>query len=101
MGTSHSALQVCIEAVGNGRADFAGFPSSPLLYQPVWVRPYNLDISVTPAAVVRPQSAGDISGVVRCAAAHNVKVQPRSGGHSYGWVVLLEHGLVVVSGYPD
>ena len=84
MGTAHSALQQCIEGVGNGRNDFAGFPSSPLTYQPLWVRPYNLDISVTPAGVVRPQTAAEVSGIIKCAAAHNVKVQARSGGHSYG-----------------
>ncbi|EAQ91735.1 hypothetical protein CHGG_03670 [Chaetomium globosum CBS 148.51] len=84
MGTAHSALQQCIEGVGNGRTDFAGFPSSPVTYQSFWVRPYNLDISVNPAGVVRPQTASEVSGIIKCAAAHNVKVQARSGGHSYG-----------------
>ncbi|GAB1319837.1 Berberine bridge enzyme [Madurella fahalii] len=83
MGNSPSALQQCIETVGNGRVGFAGFPSNPL-YQVAWVKPYNLDIPVSPAAVVRPQTAEDISGVIKCAAANNVKVQTKSGGHSYG-----------------
>lgn len=86
MGNSPSALQQCIEAVGNGRAGFAGFPSSPF-YQASWVQPYNLDISITPAAVVRPQTPEDVAGVVKCAAANNVKVQAKSGGHSYGFVL--------------
>ena len=86
MGSSHSALQQCIEAVGTNRMGFAGFPSSPLAFQLTWVQPYNLDIKVTPAAVVRPRTAEEISGVIMCAAASNVKVQAKSGGHSFGSV---------------
>jgi FAD/FMN-containing dehydrogenase len=85
MGNTQSALQQCIETVGNGRMGFAAFPN-PLTYQSTWVQPYNLDIPVAPAAVVRPQTAKDISGVIKCAAANDVKVQAKSGGHSYGWV---------------
>ncbi|KAJ8120644.1 hypothetical protein ONZ43_g2700 [Nemania bipapillata] len=48
-----------------------------------WVNRYNLDLPVTPIAVTRPQTAQDVSGFVKCAAANSVKVQPRSGGHSY------------------
>ncbi|KAK3295219.1 uncharacterized protein B0H64DRAFT_321750 [Chaetomium fimeti] len=84
MGTAHSSLQKCIDGVGNNRAGFAGFPNNPLTYQPVWVHAYNLDIPITPAAVVRPQTAAEVSGVIKCASAHGVKVQARSGGHSYG-----------------
>ncbi|KAL2130750.1 hypothetical protein VTI74DRAFT_5988 [Chaetomium olivicolor] len=83
MGNSVSALQQCIQTVGNGRLGFAGFPVTPL-YQTLWVQPYNLDIKVTPAAVVRPQTAADVAGIIRCAAANNVPVQAKSGGHSYG-----------------
>jgi FAD/FMN-containing dehydrogenase len=84
--SSASSLQKCIEAVGNGRAGFAAFPDNNPSYQTAWVKRYNLEIKVTPAAVVRPQTAEDIAGVVRCAAAANVKVQAKSGGHSYGYV---------------
>jgi hypothetical protein len=80
---SVSALEKCISTVGNGRVGFAAYPSNPL-YQISWVKPYNLDISVNPAAVVRPQSAQDIAGVIQCAATNNAKVQAKSGGHSYG-----------------
>ncbi|KAK3323076.1 hypothetical protein B0H66DRAFT_532390 [Apodospora peruviana] len=82
MGNSPSALQTCIDAVGNGRSGFAAYPSNPL-YQLTWVKPYNLDVHVTPAAVVRPETAKDISGIITCAKTNNVKVQAKSGGHSY------------------
>ncbi|BBY07395.1 FAD-binding oxidoreductase [Mycobacterium noviomagense] len=37
----------------------------------------------TPAAVVVPTSAADVQKAMAFAAAHNLKVAPRSGGHSY------------------
>jgi FAD/FMN-containing dehydrogenase len=37
----------------------------------------------TPAAVVVPTSAADVGKAMTFAAAHNLKVAPRSGGHSY------------------
>jgi FAD/FMN-containing dehydrogenase len=37
----------------------------------------------TPAAVVVPTSAADVQKALAFAAAHNLKVAPRSGGHSY------------------
>ncbi|KAK3369791.1 hypothetical protein B0T24DRAFT_633286 [Lasiosphaeria ovina] len=82
MGNSPSALQQCIDTVGNGRSGFAAYPSNPF-YQISWAKPYNLDVRVTPAAVVRPQTAQDISGIIQCATVNNVKVQAKSGGHSY------------------
>lgn len=37
----------------------------------------------TPAAIVTPTSVGDVQKAMAFAASHNVKVAPRSGGHSY------------------
>jgi len=34
--------------------------------------------------VTRPQNAQDVSGFVKCAADNKVRVQAKSGGHSYG-----------------
>lgn len=48
------------------------------------VKPYNLQIPVTPAAVVRPTSSEEVAAAVRCAVASNITVQAKSGGHSYG-----------------
>lgn len=81
-GPSTSALQQCIQGVANNRANFAAFAGSPL-YQIQWVKPYNLDVPVEPAAVVRPETAQDISDIIKCANANGVKVQAKSGGHSY------------------
>ncbi|OAA59010.1 FAD-binding, type 2 [Niveomyces insectorum RCEF 264] len=86
MGHAHSnpsaALQTCLDAVCSRGAACVAYPSDPL-FQLDWVRPYNLAVNVTPAAVVRPADAAQVAAVVRCAAANNVSVQARSGGHSY------------------
>jgi len=82
MGQSPSALESCLNGVANGRPSFVGYPSNPF-YQIQWVKPYNLDVSVTPAAVVRPQTAQDISAILQCATQNGKKVQAKSGGHSY------------------
>ena len=37
----------------------------------------------TPVAIVTPTSVGDVQKAMAFAAAHNLKVAPRSGGHSY------------------
>lgn len=44
----------------------------------------NLNIPVVPAAITYPNTADEISNIVRCAADYGFKVQPKSGGHSYG-----------------
>ncbi|KAG0262857.1 hypothetical protein DFQ27_002067 [Actinomortierella ambigua] len=36
-----------------------------------------------PSAIYHPASEADAAAAIRCAAAHNVSVAPRSGGHSY------------------
>lgn len=107
MGNSGSSLQTCLNSVCNGRASCVRYPSDPL-YQLAWVKPvssrfwplarcrrhrglilvkYNLDIGVTPVAVIRPQTAADISAIVKCATSNNVKIQAKSGGHSYAYVL--------------
>lgn len=77
-----TGLQSCLNAVCNGRADCVAYPDT-FLYQINWVDRYNLAIPVEPIAVTRPQNAQDVSGFVKCAAQNNVKVQAKSGGHSY------------------
>jgi len=86
MGNSASqaaALQTCLNQVFAANPSAVGYPTG-LLYQLQYVKPYNLDIPVTPAAVTRPSTADEVAAVIRCASASNLKVQPRSGGHSFG-----------------
>jgi hypothetical protein len=48
------------------------------------IDPYNLRLKYTPAAVTLPTTPQHVSDSVVCAVAAGVKVQARSGGHSYG-----------------
>ncbi|TGJ83569.1 hypothetical protein E0Z10_g5197 [Xylaria hypoxylon] len=83
MGQSPSSLlATCLNTVCDGRTDCVAYPNNPL-YQISWVNRYNLDLPVTPIAVTRPQTVQDVSAFVKCAATNNIKVQPKSGGHSY------------------
>ncbi|KAH3995174.1 hypothetical protein HBI13_141290 [Parastagonospora nodorum] len=45
---------------------------------------YNLRLQYTPVAVTIPTTPEHVSDSITCAAASGIKVQPRSGGHSYG-----------------
>lgn len=76
------SLQECLSAVCNGRSQCVSFPTNPF-YEIFWVKPFNLDIPVIPAAVFRPNNAEDVSGAVKCASKYDVHVQAKSGGHSY------------------
>ncbi|EPE05477.1 fad binding domain-containing protein [Ophiostoma piceae UAMH 11346] len=77
-----TALQTCLNNACSGCTGCVGYPSD-LLYQTKWVKPYNLAIDITPVAVVKPKTAADVSAFVQCAAANDVSVQAKSGGHSY------------------
>lgn len=83
MGNAPStAIQKCLtDAVGGNQALLA-HKDTPL-YQISHVKPYNLDVPVTPLAITYPQSAEHVAAIVKCAADNNLHVQPRSGGHSY------------------
>lgn len=54
-----------------------------LFYQTKDVKPYNLAIPVRPAAITYPRTTAQVAAIIKCAAAANLKVQARSGGHSY------------------
>ena len=82
-GSSPSPLQSCLNNVCAGRAGCVAYPDNNIFYSIQWSKPYNLAIPVTPIAVVRPSTAEDVSGIVKCASSSNVKVQAKSGGHSY------------------
>ncbi|KIW00659.1 uncharacterized protein PV09_07846 [Verruconis gallopava] len=81
MGQSPSTpLANCLtQAVGSGNVAFPG---------PFWeitdVKPYNLDITPSPAAITYPSTNEEVASIITCARSNNAKVQARSGGHSYG-----------------
>jgi FAD/FMN-containing dehydrogenase len=66
-----------------GDNQLVAFPDK-LLYQFHDAKPYNLDIPITPAAVTYPKTAEQVAQIVRYASSAGLKVQARSGGHSYG-----------------
>ncbi|EXK36009.1 hypothetical protein FOMG_09198 [Fusarium oxysporum f. sp. melonis 26406] len=79
-----AALRKCLDSVCAGADNCVRYPASGEnreYFQ--WASPFNLGRIVLPAAVVRPSTDEQVSGFVRCAADSNVKVQARSGGHSY------------------
>ncbi|KAF6524616.1 hypothetical protein HZS61_013115 [Fusarium oxysporum f. sp. conglutinans] len=74
------SLRECLD--GAGIQDYA-FPSHPL-YSLLKVKRWNLDIDVTPAVVMVPETAEQIAAIVASAQERGLKVQPKSGGHSFG-----------------
>jgi len=48
------------------------------------VRSCNLDLSITPTAITYPQTNEHVAAIIRCAREFEIKVQARSGGHSFG-----------------
>lgn len=52
------------------------------------IKPFNLRLPYTPVAVVQPTTVAQVQAAVSCAAANNIIVTPKSGGHSYA-----SHGL--------
>lgn len=81
MGNSSSSpVQKCLEnAIGKENVASKNTP----FFQLSHVKPYNLDIPLTPAAITYPKTTDEIAAVVKCAVHNSLKVQPRSGGHSY------------------
>ena len=71
-----------LEAVSNDK-NLVAFPDKRH-YQKDDVRTYNLSIKVTPKAVTYPKTSAQVAAIVKCAVDFQLKVQARSGGHSYG-----------------
>lgn len=81
--TSIGVVRDCLTSAVGGFAAHVAFQDT-LLYQTSAVKPYNLNVPVTPAAVTYPQSANEVAAIVKCASDYDYKVQARSGGHSFG-----------------
>jgi len=79
--TSESIQQGLLAALG-GQDHLIAFPTK-LLYQFEDAKPYNLDLPIIPAAVTYPKTPEQIAAIIKYASAANLKVQARSGGHSY------------------
>lgn len=61
------------------------------------VAPFNQRLQYTPVAIVVPSSVAHVQAAVSCAAKVGIKVNPKSGGHSYASFGLGgENGHVVV-----
>ncbi|KAI5465413.1 putative berberine bridge enzyme [Mariannaea sp. PMI_226] len=87
MGGGQSSPRIpCLDAICASRTNCVAYPGEPL-YQVSWVKPYNLAHPVSPAAVLRPNDTQEVSQAVRCAKQHGLKVQAKSGGHSYGYTL--------------
>jgi FAD/FMN-containing dehydrogenase len=82
MGAQQSIFDKSIKrALGNDR-DLYAFPGKPF-FALRDVKLYNLSYPVKPAAVVYPRTAAEVAAVIKCAVDAGLKVQARSGGHSY------------------
>ena len=75
-----SLLQVSLDAVFTN-ASLRTFPQDADYFSKI--KTYNLDEPVHPAAIVRPETVEQVSAAVKCAVKAGVKVQARSGGHSF------------------
>jgi len=56
-------------------------PGTPLFAQDII--PYNLRVNFTPIALALPTTTPQVQAAVSCASKHGIKVNPKSGGHSY------------------
>ncbi|KAF8148876.1 putative glucooligosaccharide oxidase [Crassisporium funariophilum] len=75
-----SILQTCLNSAFSD-ASLRTYPQA--IDYTLKVNAYNLDYPVNPAAIVRPTSTQQVSAAVQCAVKAGVKVQARSGGHSF------------------
>jgi FAD/FMN-containing dehydrogenase len=91
MGNRNStAIRGCLDAICSNSSACVTYPDEPLFAW--WAKPFNLEFPVIPAAIIRPENTIEVAETVRCAREHGFKVQAKSGGHSYGWVIYKNHG---------
>ena len=85
LGSSHvkrSALTDCLSSakVPQALPGTSGFTQG--------IKPFNMRLQYTPAALAQPTTVQEVQAAVSCAASLGIKVSPKSGGHSYA-----SHGL--------
>jgi FAD binding domain/Berberine and berberine like len=94
MTTSESALVKAVEAALDHDESLYAFPSKPL-YEQEFVKPYNLDFKTKPVVVTFPKTAAQVAAVVKAATENGLKVQPKSGGHSFANFSSPDGGVLV------
>lgn len=94
MYPSESALTRAIEAALGRDESLYAFPNKPF-YQEEYVKRYNLDVKTTPAAVTSPKTAAQVAAIVKVAVEHGLKVQPKSGGHSFANFSCPDGGILI------
>ena len=89
MGISYSTsagadlLHQCLSSAVSNNHHLIAFPNDPF-YQLADVQRWNLAIDVIPSAVTFPETTTQVAAIIKCASEAEVKVQAKSGGHSYG-----------------
>lgn len=93
MGIAHSTsyiidpLDHCLTSAVSGNHHLVAFPGDTFyhpFYQLADVERWNLAIPVVPKAVTFPETVTQVAAIIECASEAKVKVQAKSGGHSYG-----------------
>ena len=74
---NESSLELCLATAGLSYSVPAASDFQTL------AKPYNLRLPYKPAVIVLPSTVDDVSAAVQCAQSSQLKVQARSGGHSY------------------
>jgi hypothetical protein len=94
LSTSESNLAKALGAALGNNASLYALPNH-LLYLEEHVKRYNLDIKNTPAAVTYLKTTAQVAAIVKVAVENGLKVQPRSGGHSYANFSCPDGGILV------
>ncbi|KAG0222270.1 hypothetical protein BGW42_006745 [Actinomortierella wolfii] len=76
-----SGLIACLQNIKGDMRSSLTIPSSPR-YQTDRFG-FNLIFNYKPSAIYHPGTEADAAAAIQCAAANNIAVAPRSGGHSY------------------
>ncbi|KAF9350811.1 hypothetical protein BGX26_011052 [Mortierella sp. AD094] len=89
--TNSSALLTCLAPLGSSVLQRNTAPFQANRYA------FDLRYTFSPAVIVMANSAADVQTAVKCAAASNVPVAPRSGGHSFeGYSIGGQDGSLVI-----